>query len=88
MTFEEADQWLENEHDGEFLKETGGHQDLLGFQIMAKYVKPDADIVAAAEHDIIYCIEHPENMPEEEILMLHRLGFHLDSDGECWAKFA
>lgn len=84
MTFEEAKQFLEKHHEGEYLKDEKGFFE--GINILNKYVEKWGYNVAA-EHDIIYLPGDVEKMTEEDILKLYRLGFHLDSDGEGWAYF-
>jgi len=85
MTFEKAEALLEDT-DGYLSAEGKSSEKFIkGIEIMAKY---DDDIDPSAEHDIIYLADFSEDMPKEEILELHRLGFHLDGEGECWAKFA
>lgn len=83
MTFEEASEFLEK-HEDEFLADEKGMME--GFNILAKYGDP-ARIISGADHDIVRLTSHDEKMSEEEILKLHRLGFHLDNDVECWAMF-
>lgn len=83
MTFEEAEKFLE-EHDGEYLKDN--KEFIKGVMILDKYVD-EWGYNIAAEHDIIYLPGDVGKMTEEDVLQLNRYGFHLDSDGECWAYF-
>jgi len=56
------------------------------FAIFSKYAEP-TELSIHAEHDVLYVAEFYEDMTEEELVKLRRLGFHLDSDSGGWAKF-
>lgn len=63
-----------------------------GMQILMKYQKEPNDIFGvSAEHDVIYCgpmLDHLEGkLTEEEKKRLGELGWHEDSEGDCWAHF-
>jgi uncharacterized protein YihD (DUF1040 family) len=59
-----------------------------GLQILAKYT--DADVVCAAEHDIIYSVEIAEvidDLTEEDAIKLAKLNWHIDGEFWCFACF-
>ncbi|HEX8090095.1 MAG TPA: hypothetical protein VF762_14635 [Blastocatellia bacterium] len=80
MTYEEAEKLLE-EHESEFLTDKINNRFLEGLKILASF----GELSTAAQHDIIYVAPWYEEMKEEDILQLYRLGFHLDEDS--WAYF-
>ena len=53
-----------------------------GLEIVAKYVD---EVIIHPEHDQLYFndIDEISGLPEEEITMLAKLGFFIDSDFDC-----
>ncbi len=62
-----------------------------GLQILKKYVKKERDVGLSAEHDVIYAgpmlDELEGKLTPEDKKRLEELGWHEDSEGECWARF-
>lgn len=62
-----------------------------GMQILMKYQKPDDVFGVSAEHDVIYCgpmlDELEGKLTDAEKERLEELGWHTDSEGDCWAHF-
>lgn len=87
ITFEEAYEMLGGE-DGndDFLTSKGSREEnfIEGINILAKYPK---DFKYQAEHDVLYLSDFSFKMTEEDIRRLNVLGFHLEEETECWAKF-
>ena len=75
---------------------------IAAFQIFAKY-QPEglqSNLDTASEHDILYLCTKPEPIGkdeegeymfaaehEQDAEELDQLGFHWDSQGDCWSKF-
>lgn len=61
------------------------------FEILAKYMSNgmQTKFFLEAEHDVIYSHISADDVPanSEDGLRLVELGWHLDSDIECWAYF-
>jgi mRNA-degrading endonuclease YafQ of YafQ-DinJ toxin-antitoxin module len=81
MTSEQAIKLLEEKED-EYMKD--GEELIKGLLLLEKY-KPIKD--TAAQHDIIYVAEFNEKITKEDVLQLHRWGFHLDEEEGYWAYF-
>lgn len=62
-----------------------------GMQILMKYQEPDDIFGVSAEHDVLYCgpslSELEGKLTDEEKQKLDDLGWHEDSEGDCWACF-
>lgn len=90
LTYEEAVDFMES-LPYDYSLERG--EPIIGvIDVMNKYYGgPDgviANIIVAAEHDVIYGRQYPtDGMDEEDIKTMHKLGWRLDSDNECWALF-
>jgi hypothetical protein len=83
MTFEEAVEILSGpETEKEYLQDSDKW--LEGLTIINQYM-PGFDFIGA-EHDILYVVEWLPHITVEHLLKLHRYGFHLNDDTECWAR--
>jgi len=83
MTIEEAIALMDETDEGWAKK----GELLAPLEIFKKY-KPDfclKDLEPA--HDEIYFPTFDEKMTKDDILFLHRCGFHLDESYECWVMF-
>lgn len=62
-----------------------------GLQILKKYQNVGRSYGVNAEHDVLYCgpslTDLEGKLTEEDRKELERLGWHEDSEGECWAIF-
>lgn len=85
--------------DDEFLKfdrvkiKFSERPDVHAFILLDKLMpKPGHDMVAAAEHDVIYLDVDAEELnkvlTDEQVVELSRCGCHYDSDGDGLAMFA
>lgn len=60
-----------------------------GLDVLRKYLKEGDEGEVEAQHDIIFAspgITYDETSPEDRA-KLEELGWHFDSEGDCWAKF-
>lgn len=61
------------------------------FHIFAKHLKEgmDTKYTLQSEHDVIYMNLDGDDIAEDSVdgLRLQAIGWHLDSDGSCWAMF-
>lgn len=61
-----------------------------GLQILQKYAGKESDRIDA-QHDVIYAGPNLEELEgkitEEDKAKLEELGWHEDSEGDCWARF-
>jgi len=61
-----------------------------GLQILSKYCDADDCGHIAAEHDILYAGPDdfdPGVMSEEDRARMKELGWHMDDEFDCWARF-
>ena len=83
MNCEEAEKILEV-NEGSYLRSDSRDKIFDGLKILKKYEK---EIIIAADHDILYLNDFNEKITKEDLLKLYKLGFHIDSEAECWALF-
>lgn len=67
------------------------HQLIEGMKVLAQYQIPGGleGLEVDAQHDIIYCGPNIKwkHITEEDKKKLEELGWHLDEQLQCWARF-